>query len=107
MVIISTMAMEVSIQAVSPEFGVHFSSILASHAGGAASAAAGAAAAGAAAAGVSVVGVCAYAPWNVGRLSMMASRTAPVSATSPARENFFKFMVSLLSVQMRRGLLEG
>ena len=99
MVIISTMAMEVSIQAVSPEFGVHFSSVLASHAGGAASAAAGAAAAGVAGASV-VVEVCAYDPWNVGRLSTMASRTAPARATSPARENFFKVMISLLSVQM-------
>ena len=34
MVIISTMAIEVSIQAVSPEFGVHFSRVLASQAGG-------------------------------------------------------------------------
>jgi shikimate 5-dehydrogenase len=99
MVIISTMAMEVSIQAVSPEFGVHFSSVLASHAGGAASAAAaGAAAAGAA--GVSVVEVCAYDPWNVGRLSTMASSTAPARATSPAHENFFEVMISLLSVEM-------
>jgi hypothetical protein len=91
--------MEVSIQAVSPEFGVHFSSVLASHAGGAASAAAGAAAAGVAGASV-VVEVCAYDPWNVGRLSTMASRTAPARAKSPARENFFKVMISLLSVQM-------
>ena len=34
MVIIRTSATEVSIQAVSPEFGVHFSSVLASQAGG-------------------------------------------------------------------------
>ena len=50
MVIISTMAIEVSIQAVSPEFGVQFSVILTpSQAGGPASAggAAGAAASGA------------------------------------------------------------
>ncbi len=40
MVIISTMAIEVSIQAVSPEFGVHFSSTVALQAGGAAAAAA-------------------------------------------------------------------
>jgi hypothetical protein len=44
MVIINTMAIEVSIQAVSPEFGEHFSIVLASQAGGvAASAATGAA----------------------------------------------------------------
>ena len=49
MVIIRTSATEVSIQAVSPEFGVHFSSVLASQAGGAASAAGAAAAAGASA----------------------------------------------------------
>src|SRR6516165_6078712 len=96
MVIISTMAMEVSIQAVSPEFGVHFSSVLASHAGGAASAAAAAGAAAAGAAGVSVVEVCAYDPWNV----TMASRTAAARATSPAHENFFEVMISLLSVEM-------
>ena len=39
MVIISTMAIEVSIQAVSPELGEQFVRILASHAGGGASAA--------------------------------------------------------------------
>ena len=44
-VIISTSATEVSIHAVSPELGVHFSRVLASQAGGAGSAAAGAAAA--------------------------------------------------------------
>ena len=46
MVIISTSATEVSIQAVSPELGVHFSSVLASQAGGGASAGAAAGAAG-------------------------------------------------------------
>jgi hypothetical protein len=79
---------------------VHFSSVLASHAGGAASAAAAAGAAAAGAAGVSFVEVCAYDPWNVGRLNAMASRTAPARATSPAHENFFEVMISLLSVQM-------
>ena len=61
MVIISTMAIEVSIQAVSPEFGVHFSSVLASQAGGAGGAgvAAGAASGAAGAAGVAA-GACAY-----------------------------------------------
>ena len=57
MVIISTSATEVSIQAVSPEFGVHFSStaffgsVSLAQAGGGAAAAGGAAAGGAAAAG--------------------------------------------------------
>ena len=49
MVIISTMAIEVIIQAVSPELGVHFSSVLASQAGGGGGAGAAAAGAGAAA----------------------------------------------------------
>ena len=56
MVIISTMAIEVSIQAVSPELGAQFVSVLASQAGGGASAAAGAAC-GAAAGGVAAAGV--------------------------------------------------
>ena len=50
MVIISTSAIEVSIQAVSPEFGVQAVSVLASHAGGAGAAGAAAVAVAAAAA---------------------------------------------------------
>jgi hypothetical protein len=53
MVIISTMAIEVSIQAVSPELGEQFVSVLASHAGGVASAAGAAAGVVVVAAGVS------------------------------------------------------
>jgi hypothetical protein len=56
MVIISTMAIEVSIQAVSPELGVHFSRTVALQAGGAAAAASAGAAAGAAGA---ALGACA------------------------------------------------
>jgi hypothetical protein len=54
MVIISTMAIEVSIQAVSPEFGVHFSSTVALQAGGEA-------AAGAAVSAGAALGACAKA----------------------------------------------
>src|SRR5215813_8741255 len=65
--------MEVSIQAVSPELGVQFSSVLASHAGGAGSA--GAAAAGAAGAGAAV---CASAD-TAGRATN-AKRTSTAAA---------------------------
>ena len=58
MVIISTMAIEVSIQAVSPELGVQFSVILRRRRRGAAAAAA-AGAAGAAAVAAGAAGVCA------------------------------------------------
>src|SRR5579883_2142589 len=102
MVIISTMAIEVSIQAVSPELGVQFSVILTpSQACGAA---AGAAAAGAAAAGA---GACAWAmtpagavcpcacdEWNAGRQGASASSKAPANASTAHR--FFAFMQSLL-----------
>jgi hypothetical protein len=87
MVIISTMATDVSIQAVSPELGEQFVRVLASQAGGAAAAAAGASAA-----------VSAKDAWKVGRLSKIARTSAPARANSPARENLLKIMVSLLSV---------
>jgi fatty acid/phospholipid biosynthesis enzyme len=83
------MATDVSIQAVSPELGEQFVSVLASQDGGAAAAAA---AAGASAA------VSAIAEWKLGKLSKIARRIAPARANSPARENRLKVMVSLLSV---------
>src|ERR1700749_33085 len=67
MVIISTMATQVSIQAVSPEFGEQLVSVLASHDGGAAAAAA---------AGASLA-VSAKDACSVGRLSKIASISAP------------------------------
>jgi fatty acid/phospholipid biosynthesis enzyme len=82
------MATDVSIQAVSPELGEQFVSVLASQDGGAAAAAA----AGASAA------VSAIAEWKLGKLSKIARRSAPARANSPARENRLKVMVSLLSV---------
>jgi fatty acid/phospholipid biosynthesis enzyme len=82
------MATDVSIQAVSPELGEQFVSVLASQDGGAAAAAA----AGASAA------VSAIAEWKLGKLSKIARRIAPARANSPARENRLKVMVSLLSV---------
>src|SRR5579862_2025 len=106
MVIISTMAIEVSIQAVSPELGVQFSVILTpSQACGAA---AGSAAAGAPAAGAGAgAGACAWAAlpagagcacardeWNAGRHSASANISAPENASRVDR--FFAFMQSLL-----------
>src|SRR5215813_10508373 len=89
MVIISTSATEVSIQAVSPEFGVQLTCILASQAGGGASA-------GAAAAG-SLVAAGAAGAWandrsTVTKLTTAARRSPPTSANSPARENFLNVM---------------
>src|SRR5438067_13379614 len=98
MVIISTSATEVSIQAVSPEFGVHFSSTgglaVPSQAGGAASAAG--AAAGAAGAGP---GACASEAFTNAKLSSAARRKLQAKAMSPARGGFLKVMVWLLSIE--------
>src|SRR5437867_2345009 len=98
MVIISTSAIEVSIQAVSPEFGVHFSSTgglaVPSQAGGAASAAG--AAAGAAGAGV---GACASDAFTKQRLRKAAMRKPQARAMSPARGDFLQVMVWLLSIE--------
>src|SRR5712691_9082879 len=93
MVIISTSAIEVSIQAVSPEFGVQslstafFGSALAAQAGGPASAA-GAAAAGAAGAAASAyaVGV------NIETLRKMPSSIPNTRAKSPARVGVLNVM---------------
>src|ERR1700761_4372675 len=92
MVIISTMATEVSIQAVSPEFGEQLVSVLASQAGGVAAAAA---------AGASLA-VSARDTWKVGRLSKIASTSAPARAASPARENNFDVM-GVTPVRLDRG----
>src|SRR6202044_135022 len=89
MVIISTMATEVSIQAVSPEFGEQLVSVLASHDGGAA------------AAGASPV-VSAKDACSVGRLSKIASISAPARAHSPARENNFD-VIGVTPVRLDRG----
>ena len=102
MVIISTMAIEVSIQAVSPELGVQFVERLGIAGGRLAAAAAGAAAVRQRAAwlpparcrSLRVGGM------KVGTLSTIPSRIAPARAISPARENFFNDMVSLLSVEI-------
>src|ERR1700721_2703299 len=91
MVIISTMATEVSIQAVSPEFGEQLVSVLASHDGGAAAAAAGASPV------VSAKDAC-----SVGRLSKIASISAPARAHSPARENNFD-VIGVTPVRLDRG----
>src|SRR5579864_9524639 len=98
MVIISTMAIEVSIQAVSPEFGVQFSVTLTpSQAGGPASAAGAAGAA----AGAGAVGAGAFAEdaWDVGAVRASPSSIEPASAKSFARENMFNDIGSLLSVE--------
>src|ERR1051326_6628656 len=101
MVIISTSAMEVSIQAVSPEFGVHFSSrgglAEPSQAGCAASAGA---AAGAAGAGV---GGCASDALTGAKLNNAAMRKPQARAMSPARGDFLQVMVWLLSIEEGAG----
>ena len=81
-----------SIQAVSPEFGVHFSSTgglaVPSQAGGAASAAA--AAAGAAGAGA---GACASEAFTNTKLMNAARRSPQARANSPPRDDFLDVMV--------------
>src|SRR6476661_5956125 len=110
MVIISTSATEVSIQAVSPEFGVHFSvtaffgSVSLTQAGGAA-AAGGAAVGGAAAAGAAGAG-CAEAVSNAVMLRQRPSRTPKARANSPARENFFNVMAYSCPCCLRCGRLK-
>src|SRR5262245_3427547 len=100
MVIIRTSATEVSIQAVSPEFGVHFSSVLASQAGGVSAAGAAAAAAGASA------GACAWTA--VAAKNWAAKNTAITSpkmrAASPPRVG----LLFMLFAPVRMvGCLEG
>src|SRR5262245_27654320 len=95
MVISSTSATEVSIQAVSPELGVQFSStgvVPPTQAGGAAASAAGAAGA-------------ASSAWersNADTLKNSASRTPSASATNPARVGFLNVM-GLTPVARRLG----
>ena len=88
MVIIRTSATEVSIQAVSPEFGVHFSSVLASQAGGVS--AAGAAAAGASAGAWAWTGDTAK---NCAAKST-ATRSPKMRATSPPRVGLLIILVA-------------
>src|SRR5215468_4400899 len=101
MVIISTSAIEVSIQAVSPEFGVHFSSTgglaVPSQAGGAGSAAAAVGAAGAGA------GVWANEAFISAKLRNTERRKPQARATSPARGDFLRVMVWLLSIEEGAG----
>src|SRR3954454_13490300 len=97
MVIISTSATEVSIQAVSPEFGVHFSSTAffgsgsAAHAGGGAAASAAGAAAGAPAAGGAAIS--AYEWVTVPTLSERPSSAATARPMSPARKGVLNVIV--------------
>ena len=97
MVIIRTRATEVSIQAVSPEFGVHFSSVLASQAGGAASAAGAAAAAGASAGAWAWTAVAA----KNGAAIRMATISPKMRAASPPRVG----LLIILVAPVRRRLL--
>src|SRR5262245_47642888 len=89
MVIISTSATEVSIQAVSPELGVQSTCILASQAGGGASAAG--------AGSLVAAGAWANDTSIVTALTKAARRSPQTSANSPAREDFLNVMVFLLS----------
>src|SRR5664279_5607387 len=102
MVIISTRATEVSIQAVSPELGAHFvstaflgsGSLAQAGAGVGAAAAAGAAGAAGAAAGAALgAGVWAYDVLYAATLKNSPSRIPKARAISPAREGFFNVMV--------------
>src|SRR5713226_2483016 len=90
-VIISTRATDVSIQAVSPEFGVQLSSVLASHGSGGTAASAGAAAGAGA-------GACANDASTARTVTTTARISPQARATSPAREVFLNVMVWLLSV---------
>jgi hypothetical protein len=93
MVIISTSAIDVSIQAVSPESVLHLLRIgglaVASQAGSGAGAAAGAAAAG----GDAGAGVWAYDVLYAATLRKSPSKIPSASDISPARDGFFNVMV--------------
>src|SRR3982751_4065500 len=97
MVIISTSATDVSIQAVSPEFGVHFSStaffgsVSLAQAGGGAAGAAGAAVAAGAATGAP--GVCAKDESYAAKLKNKPSINPKARASSPAREILLNVMI--------------
>ena len=105
MVIISTSATEVSIQAVSPELGVHFSSTaslgseFATQAGGGGSGAGAGVAAGAAGAGVA--GACAEAKFTAAMLNTRLNSSPSTRASSPARENL-NVMDKLLKIGLLR-----
>jgi hypothetical protein len=98
MVIIRTSATEVSIQAVSPEFGVHFSSVFASQAGGV-SAAGAAAAAGASAGAWAWTDVAA----KNGAAIKMATISPKMRAASPPRVG----LLIMLFAPVRRRLLRS
>src|SRR4051812_37320460 len=95
MVIISTSATDVSIQAVSPELGVHFSSTAFFGSGSAAQAGAAAAAAAAAAAGAAAGGAAISAEEceTVPTLSEIPSRAATARPRSPARKGVLNVMI--------------
>src|SRR5690349_9911022 len=81
--------MEVSIQAVSPELGVQFSSVLASHAGGGA--------AGAAAAGVASAGAAVWASTDTAGSKSKASTTSAAAARRHAEPIERTIIETLLS----------
>src|SRR5262245_46057630 len=104
MVIIRTSATEVSIQAVSPEFGVHFSRTAFFGSGSAAQAGGVAAASGAgAAAGAAGAAAGAWASDGVTEVTEMErpSSAPRARATSPARVTFFFVMVELLFARFK------
>src|SRR6476646_5095705 len=97
MVIIRTSATEVSIQAVSPEFGVHFSSTAFFGSGSLAQADGAAAASGAgAAAAAGAAGAWAYELLTEAKFRKMPRAAPKARAASPARVSFFNVMVELL-----------
>src|SRR6476661_370171 len=98
MVIIRTSATEVSIQAVSPELGVHFSRTAFFGSGSLAQAGGGAGGvAGAAAGAAAGACACAYAT-SCATLRKRHIRIPNARAKSPARDDFINVMVLLLSV---------
>src|SRR5665213_3746324 len=107
MVIISTSAIEVSIQAVSPESVLHALRMgglaAASQAGIGAGAAAGAAAAGGAAGAV----VWAYEELYAATLRNNPSKIPSARDISPARDGFFNVLVSPLSVLLAVRVTRG
>src|SRR5262245_65069804 len=96
MVIITTSATEVSIQAVSPEFGVHFSSTAFFGSGSLAQADGAATASGAGAAAAGAAGAWAYELLTEAKFRKMAGAAPMAGAARPARVSFFNVMLGLL-----------
>src|SRR6476646_502631 len=101
MVIIRTSATEVSIQAVSPEFGVHFSSTAFFGSGSAAQAGGAAAASGAGAAAGAAAGACASDGVTVAVEMKRPSRAPRARAANPARVTLLSVMVELLFARFK------